>query len=484
MPQSEFDERFQMYYECGMAGLVGRRRLDDTYSLLEGLVKMLGLIRQEKKGIVFVADGLATPGLPKGDSSVTVPDLPRIGITSGRVGEIARPGDRIGGPGRSSICAAERMRLLNLDFAERFRDLLRDARRANVAFYPVSPAGLQGMPFSERDGIDMRAFHAQATRADTLLSLASATDGIAIVNTNDLAGGMRRIANDIRAYYVLGYYTSNTTWDGQPRSIKIRLKPKRPSTRLGAGETIRARRQYLAPTLAEIAALSGAASPGPPAPPSAEDLALASLSIVRPSAQFWSHAARAGQDLAIVLEIPGGADGASRWPAGADVHVLAETRDGDVIGSTREKLRAGARGLIVHVPIEPRGEPSTALVRVRADDMILTDRIRIPAVSSLIGDPIAYRNGTAVAVLNCSRTDSVRFEWPVLAPFDRRGARLLDRKGNPTTLNISLHESTDPGRILVGEFALAPLGRGDYLVEVTASGAGTTERKLTALRVQ
>ena len=34
--------------------------------------------------------------------------------------------------------------------------------------------------------------------------------------------------------------------------------------------------------------------------------------------------------------------------------------------------------------------------------MILTDRVAIHAGSSLVGDPIAYRNGTAVAVLSCN----------------------------------------------------------------------------------
>jgi hypothetical protein len=368
------------------------------------------------------------------------------------------------------------MRLLNMDFAERFRDLLRDGRRANVAFYPISPAGLQGMPFFERGGINMDAFHAQTMRADSLRSLASETDGIAIVDTNDLAGGMRRIANDIRAYYVLGYYTTNTTWDGNVRSIKVRLKPKR--------DTIRARRQYRAPTLSEIAALSAAASPGPPVPPSAEEIALASLSAARPSAQFWSYAARAGQDLAVVLEIPGGAADASRWPTGAVVQALAETADGEVIGSTRENLRAGARGLVIHVPLPERAEASAALISVRSEGMILTDRVKIPAASFLVGDPIAYRNGTAVAVLDCTRTDSIRFEWPVLAALERRDARLLDRKGRPLAVSIRLTETIGPALALVGELALASLGRGEYLVEVTASGTGTAERKLTALRVR
>ena len=176
-----------------------------------------------------------------------LPDMPKIGITNGRIGAVPRPGDRTGSSNASSMCAGERMRLTNMDFQQRFRDLLRDARQANVAFYPISPAGLQGVPFSERGGFDMDAYRAQNMRTDSLRSLASETDGIAIVNTNDLAGGMRRIANDVQAYYVLGYYTTNTTWDGKVRSIKVRLKPKRrdqcAGTSVPGGSTSRPRRR-------------------------------------------------------------------------------------------------------------------------------------------------------------------------------------------------------------------------------------------------
>ena len=116
--------------------------------------------------------------------------------------------------------------------------------------------------------------------------------------------------------------------------------------------------------------------------------------------------------------------------------------------------------------------------------MILTDRVAIHAGSSLVGDPIAYRNGTAVAVLSCNRTDTVRFEWPVLAALDRSTARLLDTKGHPIAIGVPLNESKAPRPALVAELPLAPLARGEYLVEVVASGAGTTERKLMALRVR
>jgi VWFA-related protein len=239
---------------CGLEPYIPTFRADRTYSLLEGLVRLLGAIREERKSILFVANSLPQPGLvPKGGGGGG--DVPAVGVTGGRLGILPR--DAIPGRVNETFCASERQRLASLDFPERFRDLLKSARQSNVAFYPVSPLGLQTIPFTERAGADLAAFRAVNRRLDDLRSLASETDGVAIVNTNDLRGGMKRIADDLHAYYVLGYYTTNTKWDGRVRSIKVRLKGK---------ETIRARRQYRAPTPEDIAAMSAAASPSSAAP--------------------------------------------------------------------------------------------------------------------------------------------------------------------------------------------------------------------------
>ena len=255
------------------------------------------------------------------------------------------------------------MRLAGIDFAERFRDLLKDARQGNVSFYPVSPLGLQGMPFKERGGIDLMAYHRQNERMDGLRTLASETDGVAIVNTNEFNAGMRRISADMQAYYVLGYYTSNTKWDGGVRSIKVRLKPKH--------DTIRARKQYRAPTMEEIAAL--APLPAPKGA-SAEEKAFGELS-----------------------------------------------------------------------------RPESSAV-VAADG------------------PFLFRSGVPAARLVCARTDRVRVEWPAPSVPSTLAARLLDRHGTPLPVPLTVREnrSTEPHRAVV-EFSLAPLARGDYLVELSGA---------------
>jgi VWFA-related protein len=228
---------------CANGGLIkGRHRADQTYSVLEGLLNQLASIRQERKNIVFVSNLLPRWAPDARLLEQRGPVLPKAGITQGRIGV----GDRTNpGGNNDSYCASEFQRLANMDFDQRFRQLLRDARRDNVSFYNVTPAGLQ----APATPAGMRAVQ-EAT--DSLISLANETDGMAIVNTNDLGGGMKRIADDLAAYYVLGYYTTNTKFDGRVRQIKVRLKP--------SGNAVRARRQYRAPTQAEIAALSAPAS--------------------------------------------------------------------------------------------------------------------------------------------------------------------------------------------------------------------------------
>lgn len=250
-----YQERVQLDALCG-----GRlKHLDNEYALLEGLVKLLGLIREEKKSILFVSNGLPAPRPNSGRGGprpLTIPAGPPVGIPGGSSGPMGH-GDAIGGVPQSQGCETERRRLENIDFEKRFHDLLDDARRANVAFYPINPLGLEAYSTNvERAGAPSvgqvyAELAAVSHRSDSLLTLAENTDGLAIVNTNDFTAGVRRIADDVQAYYILGYYPSNSKWDGTVRTIKVRLK--------SSGKTVRARHQYRAPTEAEV-------SPRPVAP--------------------------------------------------------------------------------------------------------------------------------------------------------------------------------------------------------------------------
>jgi VWFA-related protein len=461
--------------------LKGRHRADQTYTALEGLVQQLGSLRQERKNVVFVTNLLPRLGPDPKLLEAKGPLLPKAGITQGRVGI----GDRNApGAANDTFCTAEFQRLAMMDFDSRFRQLLRDARQENVSFYIVTPKGLQAPPM--RKGTLVPGAMEAGTRAnDTLLTLANETDGIAIVDTNDLGGGMKRIADDLAAYYVLGYYTTNTKFDGGIRSIKVQLKAN--------GKAVRARRQYRAPTQAEITALAagvGASSSSSPAAavaavPSPREAALVVLE--RANRPFAAYAAVAGKQMTVVAELSAASIQAGRWKDGADVDVVAAGADGTPMGTGRGRIEPGSYAAAIRLPLSALSWPARITVTLRgaaaapADDWV---RIEAPS-GTLVGDAVAYRAGSRIAPrpvagFEFARSERIRVEWPVLAALDRREVRLLDKSGRPLPVELPLAE--DPAtRAVVVEMSLSGLGHGDYLIELTAGSGSIVEKHLLAI---
>lgn len=453
-----------------------RHRADATYTTLEGLVVQLGAIRQERKNVVFVSNLLPRWRPDPKLLEVRGPMLPRAGITQGRLGV----GDRtLPGANNESFCASEFQRLANMDFDQRFRMLLDTARRDNVSFYNITPAGLQAT---------VSAADADAVRdaTNSLVSLANDTDGIAVVNSNDLGAGMKRIADDLAAYYVLGYYTTNTKFDGRVRDIKVRLKP--------SGKTIRARRQYRAPTEAEIAVLSSAATRSAaagagarPAAPSARETALAILE--RASRPFAAYTAIAGRQMTVVAELSAASIQSGRWKDGADVEVVTSAADGADMGTARGRIEPGSYAASIRMPLDGVRMPARVTVRLKGTGAPVEDWLKIEDTpGTLIGDAVAYRSGSRVATrpvagFEFARNERIRVVWPALAAVDRREARLLDRHGKPLPVELPLAE--DPAaRAVVVEMSLSGLPRGDYLIELTAGAGSVTERRLVAIRIK
>ena len=99
------------------------------------------------------------------------------------------------------------MRFANIDNFQFAQELANDANRANATFYTVDPRGLAAfdMPiYRDMDEVglapnviqDQRSLR---SRRDAMANLASATDGIAVMNSNDSYAGLRRIAEESRA---------------------------------------------------------------------------------------------------------------------------------------------------------------------------------------------------------------------------------------------------------------------------------------------
>jgi VWFA-related protein len=469
---------------CELEGMRGRIRADETYALLEGLVQLFAQVREDRTSIVFISNGLsrAAPDMRYGERrKMALP--PKMGLVNGRIQRIPRASDM-----RDRFCEGEGRRLAETNFDRRFSELVTAARAANVVFYPV------GVPFFQaeaariavsgrgRGGFPLVPARMSTRVSGTLEDLAKATDGFLMNASGDVRGGLRLAAAETGPHYVLGYYTTNAKRDGKIRSIKVRLKKN--------GADIQARRFYRAPTDKEIAALSAPRPPEPAGAPPEIAEALGPLSRIRMSTQFFTYAALSGQSLTVVVEVPYVAVQAGRWKDGAALELLAESDSGTVVGSARARLTPNGRA-VVPMTVDGPERPATVFVRLRAEGESIVERTDIaPEPSTLVGDPQAQRSslrGLAipVALFEFARDEKLKIDWPLVAPIERFETRLLDRFGEPLRHRITAVEQDGAGgRHIIANMSFTALGRGDYVVELTAFAGAVTERKLLAVRVK
>ena len=469
--------------ECGFPQLRGRIRADTIYNLLEGTLRLFGQVREDRTSVLLVTSGLSQ--VPPDRRGLPQPPAlpPKMGLVNGRIQVLRSATDM-----NDTFCKVEGQRLLDMDFARRFDELTRIARASNVAFYPVAVFvprldSVSPMPFG-RGGFGRMPARAFSRPSDSLVPLAKDTGGVAIRTPGDVTGALQKIVYDTGSHYLLGYYTTNTKWDGKLRSIKVKLKR--------TGETIRARRQYRAPTRDEIDALSTepARARAVRVVPESVVNALEPLSRIRSSTQFFAYAAVAAKSMTLTIEVPAAAVAAGRWPDGAAVDLIADAADGKTVATARGRLAPNGRATMT-VPLDGLQRPTTVMVRLRAEGDSVTERIDVvPNPSALVGDPLAVRSGprglnTPVASFVFARDERVRLDWPVFGALDRVEARLLDRLGLPTSVRVTVkQQETSAGPQLSAEIAFAALGRGDYVLELTAAAGAVTETRVLALRLR
>jgi VWFA-related protein len=501
------DPQERRYEECyppsaypGVAReMILRRREKITLDALHDLVRFLRGVREERKALLVITDGwlLYQPNPVLARPLDGVPTGPGVGIDP-RGGKLTIGDPRTGLPGGGG-CDAERLQLAQIDDEEHFRRLLDEANRSNTSFYPIDPRGLAVFdtdigpdppPPLQVDAAMLRA------RLTSLRTLAADTDGLAIVNSNDIAGGLRRVVADLTSYYLLGYYSS-AKLDGRFHSITVRVK--RP------GVQVRARRGYLAATEAEArtpARSSSTASPGDPlavaaaAEARAVDAAVAPLEgYTRPlpirlhGTAGWKPG-NAGAVWAVGELGPG-----EEWKGGGDADLLLMTTGGATLASVHASLLPGTRTFRAALVGEQPLTPGEYLVRVRVKGSGSTGttaetlRIVLPELPEATG-AIFVRRGPATgnrevptADLRFRRSEQLRVELPT--PFTGTAvARLLDRTGKALAVPItsSAREDADGSRWQVTQLALAPLAPADYVIEVAESG-GSGKRTLVGFRV-
>ncbi|MEQ1912924.1 MAG: VWA domain-containing protein, partial [Vicinamibacterales bacterium] len=333
--------------------MILRRRERQTLDALDALIQRLRGVREERKAVIAISNGwrLFTPN----------PSLARIvdgRVPSGRPVTVDPRNGRLttnGSPDTAGAgaCDAERQALAALDEPPRFRQILDDANRGNVSFYPVDPRGL--VTFDEdivpAAGVgalllnptvpidqDLRRL---SERHDSLRLMADSTDGLAIIENSNLAAGLRRVADDLSTYYLLGYY-STTRLDGKFHSIRVRVK--RP------GIQVRARRGYLAARADAVTTVAPTASASGVAEAALVSSAMESLGAAVGETALRVRAAAAytpAGTVAVSLVADGarGSGGGSEWAPGGEADAMVIDTAGTQVALQHATIAPGTTGL-------------------------------------------------------------------------------------------------------------------------------------------
>lgn len=170
-------------------------------------------------------------------------------------------------PGRKTIVFFSEGLSITSNVQSQFRDVIHAANRANVAVYTMDAAGLRALSMNDEarkemmQAMDRRIQTLESGRDDAtagpmtqalernedlmrssaesgLGTLANETGAFMIRDTNDAEGAFRRIEEDMRFHYLLGYTPLDENYNGRFRSIQVKVA--RP------GLTVQTRQGYYA----------------------------------------------------------------------------------------------------------------------------------------------------------------------------------------------------------------------------------------------
>ena len=462
-----------------------RRREQLTLDALDDLMVHLRGLREERKAVLMVSEGwrlfTENRSLARATSGQGAPLGPDV-FRRGRGNET--PPRRENGATNVDMneCEADRVALSLMNNSRRVRDLTDAANRGNVSFYPVYPRGLAvfdapiGPERPPAPAVDRANL---AARQDSLRELAGNTDGLAVVNTNDIDGALRRIVADLSSYYLLGYYSTNTRLDGRFRNITVRVRR--------SDVQVRARRGYRGLTAEELVAAgdSERTTAGPAATPVSV--------VVNPRAPFrirtsvWdADAGSGGARVWVVGELDYAIRKALAWSAGATAEVVVVSATGAEVTSATIDIAATEGAFALRVAPDAAVTPGEYAVRVRVRPnaepaLPVSDvtRLIVMDAPSPVGEPVMWRRGPSTgprylmtADPRFQRNERIRFELPTTAAGPAY-ARMVDRLGKPMQVPVQVSDRAEPAggfRWIVVDATLAPLAAGDYAIEVSLGG--------------
>jgi len=495
----KFDYRprnlFEEQYARAPSEVVEQIRNQVVMTALRGLSTRLGGLREGRKAIIYVSEGL-TAMLP-----------PQLRVADASLGPLSNPGGRASPmTGENSTREETASFFAQSDLYSQMRDVFTAANRNNAAIYSLDPRGLTPFEF----GIDEAVGPNQDRRTlqmtqDTLRSLADETDGRAIVNRNDLLPGLAQIVRDSSFYYLLGYNSTLAPSDGKFHQISVRLRPR--------GLDVRARKGYWALTAEEIVRAN---TPTVETPKPVQN-ALASISTSVQAGKYvrtWLGTSRGEQGktrVTLIWEPLPQAPGLRRdQPLPGRVSLIAADPKGDLVfrGRVPETVAAAPATATAAPAAAPQrivfeaapGELELRMsVEAAAGGMLDSEirKIMVPDLTSTeaaISTPRVHRartvrefqtiaaDATAVPAVarEFSRTERLLIRFEVYGNATPT-AVLMNRNGNKMA-DVPVAVSPVAGTHQI-DLSLAAIAAGEYLVEITATGATGEAKELVPLRV-
>ena len=275
------------------------------------------------------------------------------------------------------------------------REAIAAAQRANVTIFAVDPRGLTQLgdeaitiqSLSDDPQVDYgtpRGFANDLLMAqESLISLAQETGGVAIVRTNDIAGGLWRIERETSRYYVLGYVADRSTAPGKFRTIEVKVRKP--------GLKVRARRGYVPADLTAAAKRDQGLKPG--TPPAVAAAIMNPVPVGDVPVRVWAAPFKGNAKLnsvAIAVEIDGAAlkyqQRDDRFLEDLDVSILAADHDGKIRGSDRQTLNLKLK-------------PETHKILVNGGGVRMLSRLELPPARYQIRVGVHESNGGTVGTV-------------------------------------------------------------------------------------
>ena len=193
---------------CGLDAM--SRTVRALRFILEGMGRLPG-----RKSMVIFSDNIPVEAAPAAGFPGVTPDTP---------GRKTSLGDTGGG-----------MRRDGDDFTGSLRRLAEIAVRSSVVIYGIDSRGVQypgataaddfsGVSWEKRDEIMRRRAMTSLRMNEGADLLTDQTGGFMIRGTNDLTAGLRRVMEEQKGYYLIGYRPGDETFDRRFHRIKVRVK--------------------------------------------------------------------------------------------------------------------------------------------------------------------------------------------------------------------------------------------------------------------